>query len=49
MANIETRTLKASEIREIGEAIFRHSWQGEMARAIGVHRQSIGHYLKVGL
>jgi hypothetical protein len=48
MATLETRTLKASEIREIGQAIFGKSWQGEMAKAIGVPRQSIGHYLKSG-
>jgi hypothetical protein len=48
MTDIETRTLNSSEIREIGEAILGHSWQDEMARAIGVPRQSIGHYLKSG-
>jgi len=44
----EDRTLTAPEIREIGEALFGGSWQGEMAKAIGVPRQSIGHYLKAG-
>jgi hypothetical protein len=44
----EDRTLAPSEIREIGEALFGISWQGEMAKAIGVPRQSIGHYLKSG-
>jgi len=44
----EFRTLAAAEIREIGEALFGNSWQGEMAKAIGVPRQSIGHYLKSG-
>ena len=48
MPALENRTLKALEIREIGEALFGHSWQGEMAKAIGVPRQSIGHYLKSG-
>jgi hypothetical protein len=48
MPKIDNRTLKSSEIREIGEALFGTSWQGEMARAIGVPRQSIGHYLKSG-
>jgi hypothetical protein len=44
----EDRTLTSPEIREIGEILFGISWQGEMARAIGVPRQSIGHYLKSG-
>jgi hypothetical protein len=44
----EIHTLTAAEIREIGEALFGISWQGEMAKAIGVPRQSIGHYLKSG-
>ena len=44
----EVRTLSPSEIREIGETLFGVSWQGDMARAIGVPRQSIGHYLKSG-
>lgn len=48
MTSPEIRTLTSSEIREIGEALFGLSWQGEMARAIGVPRQSIGHYLKSG-
>jgi len=41
-------TLNSQELREIGEALFGRSWQGEMAKAIGVPRQSIGHYLKSG-
>jgi len=44
----ENRTLTSADIREIGEALFGSSWQGEMAKAIGVPRQSIGHYLKSG-
>jgi hypothetical protein len=44
----DNRTLTAIEIREIGEALFGSSWQGEMAKAIGVPRQSIGHYLRSG-
>jgi len=44
----EVRTLSAAEISEIGETLFGISWQGDMARAIGVPRQSIGHYLKSG-
>jgi len=44
----EARTLSPAEISEIGETLFGISWQGEMARAIGVPRQSIGHYLKSG-
>jgi len=39
-------TLAASEIREIGEALYGASWQGEMARALGVPRQSVSYYLK---
>jgi len=42
------RTLTALEIRQIGESLFGAVWQGEMARAVGVPRQSIGHYLKTG-
>jgi len=41
-------TLSSVEIRQIGEALYGSSWQGEMARAIGVPRQSITHYLKNG-
>jgi hypothetical protein len=48
MTTLEDRTLTSLEIREIGEALFGISWQGEMAKAIGVPRQSIGHYLKSG-
>lgn len=44
----ENRTLTSSDIREIGEALFGSSWQGEMAKAIGVPRQSVGHYLRAG-
>jgi len=44
----DVRTLTSIEIREIGEALFGLSWQGEMAKAIGVPRQSVGHYLKSG-
>lgn len=48
MQKFGDRTLDSSQIREIGEALFGSSWQGEMARAIGVPRQSIGHYLRSG-
>ena len=44
----EVRILSSPEIREIGEALFGISWQVEMAKGIGVRRQSIGHYLKSG-
>jgi hypothetical protein len=40
--------LTPDEIREIGEALYGRSWQGAMAKAIGVPRQSIGYYLKSG-
>jgi hypothetical protein len=42
------RTLTSAEIREIGEALFGSAWQGHMARAIGVPRQSVGYYLRSG-
>jgi len=42
------RALKSEEIREIGETIFGATWQGDMARALGVPRQSVGYYLKAG-
>ncbi len=41
-------TLTAVEITEIGEAIYGLVWRGEMARALGVPRQSIGYYLRTG-
>ena len=44
----DERTLNSSEIREIGEALYGLSWQGEMAKALGVPRQSVGYYLKAG-
>ena len=42
------RVLTSLAIREIGEALYGAAWQGEMAKAIGVPRQSIGYYLKSG-
>jgi hypothetical protein len=42
------RTLTSLQIREIGETLFGTAWQGEMANAIGVPRQSGGYYLKSG-
>jgi hypothetical protein len=42
------RTLSSQEIREVGETLFGLAWQIEMARAIGVPRQSIGYYLRAG-
>jgi hypothetical protein len=48
MLMADDRTLTSIEIREIGEALFGSSRQGEMAKAIGVPRQSVGHYLKSG-
>jgi hypothetical protein len=48
MHELAIRTLTSLEIREIGEVLFGISWQGEMAKAIGVPRQSIAHYLKSG-
>ncbi len=48
MISPEIQTLNSAEIREIGEILFGLSWQSEMAKAIGVPRQSIGHYLRSG-
>jgi len=42
------RALTADEIREVGETLFGLAWQREMAKAVGVPRQSIGYYLKSG-
>src|SRR6185312_110772 len=44
----DSHALTSLEIREIGEVLFGLPWQSEMARAIGVPRQSIGHYLNSG-
>ena len=44
----DDHTIVSSEIREIGEALYGAAWQGEMAKAIGVPRQSVGYYLKSG-
>ena len=40
--------LTAVDIREVGEILFGRSWRAEMAKAVGVPRQSIGYYLKSG-
>ncbi|MFI4974540.1 MAG: hypothetical protein ACHP84_08380 [Caulobacterales bacterium] len=42
------RTISSLEVREIGEALFGSAWQGAMAKAIGVPRQSVGYYLRSG-
>jgi hypothetical protein len=44
----DDRALTSLEIREIGEVLYGSAWQGEMAKAVGVPRQSIGYYLKTG-
>jgi len=41
-------TLSAPDIREIGEALYGEAWQVQMAKALGVPRQSVGYYLKAG-
>jgi hypothetical protein len=41
-------TLTSLEIREIGEALYGPAWQIEMAKDLGVPRQSISYYLKAG-
>lgn len=43
-----THTLTSVEIQEIGEALYGRVWQGAMARALGVPRQSVVYYLKAG-
>ncbi len=43
-----TFELTSAEIQEIGETLFGKVWQGGMARAIGVPRQSIVYYLNSG-
>jgi len=40
-------TLSAPDIREIGEALYGEAWQVQMAKALGVPRQSVGYYLKL--
>jgi len=40
--------LTSSDLREIGEALYGAAWQGEMAKALGVPRQSVGYYMKRG-
>jgi len=42
------RVLTSQDVREVGEMLFGATWQGEMAKAVGVPRQSIGYYLKSG-
>lgn len=41
-------TISATMIREVGEALFGAVWQGEMAKGLGVPRQSVAYYLKAG-
>ena len=43
------RALAPTEIREIGEALYGSAWQGAMAKALGVPRQSVSYYLKSGV
>ncbi|MEI7932401.1 MAG: hypothetical protein WCI21_05010 [Alphaproteobacteria bacterium] len=40
--------LTSLEIQEIGEALYGKIWQGKVAKAIGVPRQSIVYYLNSG-
>lgn len=42
------RKISADEITEIGEALYGPAWQGAMAKALGVPRQSVSYYLKTG-
>ena len=41
-------TLTSEDIREIGEALYGEAWRGDMARDLGVPRQSIAYYLRTG-
>lgn len=40
--------LTSEHIREIGEALYGAAWRGDMARDLGVPRQSIAYYLRAG-
>ena len=40
--------LSTEIIREVGEALFGAVWQSEMAKRLGVPRQSVAYYLKSG-
>jgi hypothetical protein len=42
------RPLTSAEIREVGEVLYGSPWQGAMARALGVPRQSVSYYLRAG-
>ena len=42
------RPLVPAEIREVGEVLYGSAWQGVMAKALGVPRQSVSYYLKTG-
>ncbi|HLY77954.1 MAG TPA: hypothetical protein VKQ70_01175 [Caulobacteraceae bacterium] len=41
-------TLTSEDIREIGEALYGVAWRADMARDLGVPRQSIAYYLRAG-
>ena len=41
-------TLTSDNIREIGEALYGGAWRADMARDLGVPRQSIAYYLRTG-
>ena len=41
-------TLTSEEIQEIGEALYGAGWRADMARDLGVPRQSIAYYLRTG-
>ena len=41
-------TLTSDNIREIGETLYGEAWRGDMARDLGVPRQSIAYYLRSG-
>lgn len=43
-----TLALTSADIQEIGVALYGDAWQSDMARALGVPRQSIGYYIKAG-
>ena len=41
-------SISSAEIREVGETLFGSAWRGEMAKAVGVPRQSVSYYMKTG-
>ena len=40
--------LTSSDIEEIGAALYGQAWRADMAKALGVPRQSVSYYIKAG-